>query len=233
MHPSIIISVLGGYPPKEIVGDDSATLASLSIRNGDQLILKEKGSGPATGIVRGVSTDGVYVPPSNTKGYFVRRVVPSDNSCLFHACAYVLENKSRSKGPQLRKLVAETVAANPDRFTSSFLGMPNPVYCSWIQDPDTWGGAIELSILSFLYSVEIVAFDTQTQREDKYGEDMGYSRRALIMYTGSHYDALALAPYGGAVESSDQVIFNSKDESVMKKARAMIEEEFRNQWKKK
>jgi ubiquitin thioesterase OTU1 len=103
--------------------------------------------------------------------------------------------------------------------------MPNENYTRWIFDKDTWGGAIELSILSDYYKVEIVAFDTQSMREDHYGENKDYSTRVLVMYTGNHYDALALAEHGGAPESHDQVLFNSRDENVMKKAREFAFEE--------
>lgn len=85
--------------------------------------------------------------------------------------------------------------------------------------------------------MEIISFDTQTMREDRYGQDKNYTRRALIIYTGSHYDALALAEHGGAPEQNDQglkytlliiffvVLFNVSDTNVLTKARAFIKEE--------
>jgi ubiquitin thioesterase OTU1 len=42
----------------------------------------------------------------------VRRVIPSDNSCLFTAVGYVMEN-DRGKAAQLRRVIADAVAADP------------------------------------------------------------------------------------------------------------------------
>jgi ubiquitin thioesterase OTU1 len=217
--------LLIGFPPKPIdIQNNTQKLVAFGIKNGEQIILKK--SGTQTGIIKGIST-GPYVPISDRKGHFVRRIIPGDNSCLFHACAYVLHDKSRSKGRDLRQLCANIVQENPKVYNNAFLGQPNLMYVQWIMDKDTWGGAIELSILSDHYKTEIVAFDTTTMREDHYGENNDYSTRVLIIYTGNHYDALALAEHGGAPESHDQVIFNSRDENIMKKAREYVFEEHR------
>lgn len=42
----------------------------------------------------------------------VRRVIPSDNSCLFNAVGYVMEH-DRHKAAALRQVIAETVAGDP------------------------------------------------------------------------------------------------------------------------
>jgi hypothetical protein len=47
-----------------------------------------------------------------------------------------------------RRLIAETVAGDPETFSEAFLGKPNAEYCEWILQPSKWGGAIELSILA-------------------------------------------------------------------------------------
>jgi len=72
----------------------------------------------------------------------VRRIMESDNSCLFNAVAYVMEH-SRAKGAELRPLIASIVASDPIRFNRTFLEKPNDEYVEWISRPDTWGGAIE------------------------------------------------------------------------------------------
>lgn len=38
----------------------------------------------------------------------------------------------------------------------TFLGMPNEKYIEFIMNPDKWGGAIELSILSTHYQVTTI-----------------------------------------------------------------------------
>jgi ubiquitin thioesterase OTU1 len=214
--------ILNGYPPKEIDLSSNQKLSQVGIKNGDQLTLKKKGT--QTGIIKG-KLDGPYIPPSSTRGYFVRRNMPGDNSCLFHSCSYVLENKSKTKARELRELCANLVLQDPKTYNTAFLGMPNHVYVQNILDPNAWGGAIELSILSKYYKTEIVAFDITTCREDHYGEDMNYTTRVLLLYTGNHYDALALAEHGGASELTDQVKFSTTDKSIMDKARAYVKEE--------
>lgn len=224
--------LLRGFPPRPIVIElsTSPTLGECGVRQGDQLILKE--AGKQEGIIQG-KLDGKYVPPSEKRGYFVRRAVPADNSCLFHALAYALKNRSRSAGAELRALCAQIVLENPHKYTAAFLGTPTTEqYYAWISDKDTWGGAIEIRILSDYFNTEIISFDTCTTREDRFGEDQGHTTRSLIIYTGNHYDVLALAPHYGAPESQDQVVFSSSDTNILQKARAYVQEEHLK-WKNK
>jgi len=85
-----------------------------------------------------------------------------------------------------------------------------------ITNLDTWGGAIEISILSKHYNVKVVAFDATTCREDVYGSDNDELRAmALIIYTGEHYDALCLNPHGAeGSKDKDIVLFNVKGKFI-------------------
>lgn len=76
-----------------------------------------------------------------------RRVVDSDNSCLFNAVGYNVLH-SRSNAAAMRQVVAKAVAADPYTFNEGFLGKANEEYQRWIKDSQKWGGAIELFILS-------------------------------------------------------------------------------------
>ncbi|XP_030510182.1 OVARIAN TUMOR DOMAIN-containing deubiquitinating enzyme 2 isoform X2 [Cannabis sativa] len=125
------------------------------------------------------------------EGIVVRRVIPSDNSCLFNAVGYVMDH-DKLKAPQLRQVIAATVASDPAKYSEAFLGKPNEEYCAWILDSDKWGGAIELSILAEHYGREIAAYDIQNTRCDLYGQEMRYSERVMLIYDGLHYDALAV-----------------------------------------
>lgn len=49
----------------------------------------------------------------------VRRVIPSDNSCLFNAVGYVMEH-DRHKAAALRKVIADTVASDPGGCRANF-----------------------------------------------------------------------------------------------------------------
>ncbi|KAK0600336.1 hypothetical protein LWI29_013892 [Acer saccharum] len=115
----------------------------------------------------------------------VRRVIPSDNSCLFNAVGYVMDH-DKNKAPELRQVIAATVVSDPIKYSEAFLGKPNEEYCSWILDSEKWGGAIELSILADYYGREIAAYDIQTTRCDLYGQ---------------------MSPFDGAPEEFDHTIF--------------------------
>ncbi|XVF70679.1 hypothetical protein PTKIN_Ptkin11bG0182000 [Pterospermum kingtungense] len=148
------------------------------------------------------------------EGIIVRRVIPSDNSCLFNAVGYVMDH-DKNKAPELRQVIAATVASDPAKYSEAFLGKPNTEYCSWILDSEKWGGAIELSILAEYYGREIAAYDIQTSRCDLYGQEKNYSERVMLIYDGLHYDALAMSPFEDAPDEFDQTIFAVQRDSTI------------------
>jgi ubiquitin thioesterase OTU1 len=155
--------------------------------------------------------------------HVARRVVASDNSCLFNAVAYSMEGCSPASrtGPSgrrdpshataLRSVVSRCVRSDPETFTEAYLGGQSAdEYARWIEQPKHWGGAVELAILSDYFRREIAAYCIQTTRCDVYGEGKGYKERAMVIYDGLHYDALAVAPEGHqdqGSESRDVTIF--------------------------
>ncbi|XP_043689221.1 OVARIAN TUMOR DOMAIN-containing deubiquitinating enzyme 2 isoform X1 [Telopea speciosissima] len=156
----------------------------------------------------------MFVFEDSMEGIIVRRVIPSDNSCLFNAVGYVMDH-DKHKAPELRQVIAATVASDQSKYSEPFLGKPNDEYCAWILDSEKWGGAIELSILADYYGCEIAAYDIQTSRCDLYGQEMKYPERVMLIYDGLHYDALAMSPFEDAPEEFDQTIFTvQKDRSI-------------------
>lgn len=80
---------------------------------------------------------------------------------------------------------------------------PRDEYIRTILSPNSWGGAIELTILAAHYGTEIASIDVETGRIDRFGpsSDDGAAvaaaasaSRALLVYSGIHYDAAVLAP---------------------------------------
>jgi ubiquitin thioesterase OTU1 len=72
---------------------------------------------------------------------------------------------------------------------------PRDEYIRTILSPNSWGGAIELTILSAHYGTEIASIDVETGRIDRFGSNDGAPEsRALLIYSGIHYDAAVLAP---------------------------------------
>jgi len=131
-------------------------------------------------------------------GYLVHRVVPDDNSCMFSSVALVFEQDMR-KASVIRQIVAEAIRKDPETWSDAILGRPRDEYIRTILSPKSWGGAIELTILAAHYGTEITSIDVETGRIDRYGPDSGdggagESSRALLIYSGIHYDATVLAP---------------------------------------
>lgn len=212
------LRLLSGVPPKEVSRDDETVAVTKLFRNGDVLVVQEGEAAVKQGF-----TDGRYIPPSQTTSYFARRKMPGDNSCLFHAAAYVLENKKRDMQHIMRQKCAECVAANKNFFTPAILGMPTEQYVRWISQTSSWGGEVELIVLSFLYQTEIVALDLQSFRVQRIGESSKYSTRVFLVYTGNHYDAIAVTPAAGGLERDDQVMFSTRDEKVFADATRFVQ----------
>lgn len=102
------------------------------------------------------------------------------------------------------------------------LSKPVEEYIQAISKPDTWGGAIELSIFSTHYRTEISSFDVQTGRVDRFGEGQ-YENRCVLVYSGIHYDALSLSPVPDAPASFHTTVFPVHDDSVLDAAGQLVQ----------
>eukprot|EP00903_Cladosiphon_okamuranus_P018880 g17366.t1 len=144
---------------------------------------------------------------ATTAPKMVRRIIDADNSCLFNAVGYVLRRK-RKVGAELRRMITEAVREKPAEYNEGILGKQPEEYCRWISDPKSWGGEIELSILSKKLAVMITVVDIQTNNAYSYGEGNGFDRRVFIIYDGIHYDALAEASSDASPEADDVTVFD-------------------------
>ncbi|XP_078309653.1 ubiquitin thioesterase OTU1-like [Crassostrea virginica] len=112
--------------------------------------------------------------------------------------------------------------SDPVNFSEAFLGKTINAYCQWILKPDFWGGAIEISILSQYFNVEIAVVDTQSCRIDRFGEDKYYKERIFVIYDGIHYDPLIMEP----LEPSQSIhtVFPTSDAAVLGQAMEIASE---------
>ncbi|KAF4614470.1 hypothetical protein D9613_002684 [Agrocybe pediades] len=138
--------------------------------------------------------------------FLIHRIVPDDNSCLFTSVAIVFE-QSMSKAPEMRKIVAEGIRKNPELYNEAILGMAPSQYIATITKPSTWGGAIELGILAQHYNAEIASIDVETGRIDHFSPGDAAGMRAILIYSGIHYDAASLAPMPDAPPEWHQTLF--------------------------
>jgi len=91
--------------------------------------------------------------------------------------------------------------------------------------PNSWGGGIEVSILSEEYQTEICTFDILSKVPFCYGEGKGYTQKVYLIYDGLHYDALVinLLSNEGAPQELDITLFSPEDKGVQAKMASFVE----------
>jgi ubiquitin thioesterase OTU1 len=62
---------------------------------------------------------------------------------------------------RLRREVGEYILAHPETYTKAILGDEPSRYVQRMKQMDTWGGAIELGILSDIYKIQICSVDVK------------------------------------------------------------------------
>ncbi|XP_065350856.1 ubiquitin thioesterase Otu1 isoform X2 [Cloeon dipterum] len=233
--PESRLKLCSGFPPKALEMEvKTKSLHDSGIKSGDVILAQEtqetthtKNESASTATidqtVRAIDQSEIIsaysAAQANGGGFLLRKVVPSDNSCLFTSIGYVLNDPDKAQF--MRQIIVEKVRSDPEIYNEAFLEKPASDYCSWIQKPEAWGGAIEVSILSSFYGFEIVVVNSLHGIVNRFGEDQKYATRAFLIYDGIHYDPLYLEPYdGGAIK----MIFPTTDEEVLDQARVLAQE---------
>jgi hypothetical protein len=139
--------------------------------------------------------------------FMYRRIIEANDSCLFNSLGFAL-SRSLSLAPQLRKHVAEKVLNDPI-FNSAILGKSPQEYAKWVQAPNSWGGGIELLILSEYFKAELVAIDIINIRYDIFGQGKGFTQRVFLIYSGIHYDLLAKNYLENGNEETEVSVFSA------------------------
>jgi len=170
-----------GAPPAAAVSQEDAELARALAASLSDLHHPRAAAAPAPPAA--AASSSAPPPAATSTGPAPTSVRLPDGSCVVR-CA---------RAPELRRVIASAVAADPETYSEAFLGRPNPEYQAWIQGKDRWGGAIELAILSGHYGREIAAYDISTQRCDVYGSDCSYGERIMLLYDGLHYECARFA----------------------------------------
>ncbi|KAJ4290960.1 ubiquitin-specific protease otu1 [Kalmusia sp. IMI 367209] len=164
------------------------------------------------------------VPLPSRGGTMVLRVMPDDNSCMFRALGTAVLSSSLDSMTELRSLVAQGIQADPDTYNEAVLDRKPDEYCKWISYSDSWGGGIELSILSKEFDVEICSINVQDLRVDSFNE--GRPKRCILVYSGIHYDTIAFVPNGSSMlDTEDDVkLFDSADNEYLEAAKLLCAE---------
>lgn len=161
-------------------------------------------------------------PNGDFNGILLKKVVPADNSCLFTSIRFVLNGKVDNEGSEMmRHIIAQEVAADPQSYNDAVLGKSNAEYCAWIQKADSWGGAIEVSILSNYYGIEIDVVDIQNAIINRFGEDKNFGLRVFLLFDGIHYDPLYMETSQSAAPAT---IFPVEELGVYQQAEQLANE---------
>lgn len=120
--------------------------------------------------------------------WLVREEVPSDNSCLFRAVSILLTPPPHETPSFLREVVRNNIKEEEARWTDVILEKPRVEYMKWIMEKTSWGGFVELIILSEYFHCEFIIGDIKSKRIDKYGNMKNFKKRCFLIYDGLHYD---------------------------------------------
>lgn len=191
------IKIKAGFPPKSLDLEETSTkLLDLGIRAGDKLIVEEE-TGTSTTLIEEKESSTTKQKIELTKrsvspgsksvnfkdGYVQVHTIPDDNSCLFASLKYLTKTSV-----DLREIVAQYILSDPINYNDAILGKPRDDYVQWITKPTSWGGAIELQILSDFLGVCVNSIDVETGRVDSFNPDA--QEYIVVFYTGIHYDAV-------------------------------------------
>ncbi|GAB0098303.1 Ubiquitin thioesterase OTU1 [Sergentomyia squamirostris] len=218
------MSLLVGFPPRKLDVGPEESLTASGIVNGDTLIVEEVTDVQMVERQEDVllAEQSAAVAGDEFAGLLMKQVVPADNSCLFTSIGYALNGAVNTDGGILmRQIIAEHVAGDEVTFNEAFLGRPNREYCAWILRDDSWGGAIEVSILSSFYGLEIDVVDITNTIINRFGEDKNYGQRIFLLFDGIHYDPLYLESLTGG---HPRTIFPIEAESIYIQAEQLAKE---------
>ncbi|EPS44583.1 hypothetical protein H072_1395 [Dactylellina haptotyla CBS 200.50] len=151
------------------------------------------------------------------------RVMEDDNSCMFRAVNYVCA-RGIDMMSELRSIIASTIHSDADlppdlqRFSEVVLGMSRNKYCERMSNPNSWGGYIELTILSEYFDVTIYSISVDDGSVVTYNP--GKANYGILIYSGIHYDCIATSKN---VNDPDQdvTVFNQHETNVLDTAKRL------------
>jgi ubiquitin thioesterase OTU1 len=165
--------------------------------------------------------DTPEVPVPSRGGTMVMRVMPDDNSCMFRALGSAVLTDTLDSMTELRSLVAQYIQRHPEEYNEAILQRTPDEYCKWISYSDSWGGGIEMAILSQEFDIEICSINVQDLRVDRFNE--GKPKRCILVYSGIHYDTIAFVPNGSSTfdPENDIKLFDAQDDVILEAAREL------------
>ena len=198
------IKLIYGFPKKIIQGEDldSLSLEELSIFDKEYLIIELNESNQEENQKDNNQPQDII---DYSKYSIKRKEIPADNSCLFNAINFAI-NQNINSPEVIREIIIAEIMSNPEEYNSAILGKNPEDYCKWISNKETWGGGIEISILSKFFQVQIAVADIQFITIEYFGN---YDKCIYLLYNNIHYDVFYKEENGKITG-----IFNSNDAKV-------------------
>ena len=193
------LNIAYGFPPKKIDNtlNDTKTLPELSIGNNEclriDLIDKD--------LIRAKNDEIIDYSKYSVK----KKTIPADNSCLFNSINFAI-NQSITEPEIIRGIISSEILNNPIDYNEAILERPIEDYCDWILRGDSWGGGIEISILSKYFNVIIAVVDIQNITFEYFGD--GFTEIIYLLYNNVHYDVFYKEDINGKITG----LFDVNDE---------------------
>ena len=200
------IKLIYGFPKKIIQGQelDSLTLEELSIFDKEYLLIELNESNKEENDKNNNNNQPQDII-DYSKYSIKRKEIPADNSCLFNAINFAI-NQNANSPEIIREIITAEIMSNPEEYNEAILGKKPEDYCKWISNKETWGGGIEISILSKFFQVQIAVADIQFITIEYFGN---YDKCIYLLYNNIHYDVFYKEENGKITG-----IFNSNDAKV-------------------
>ena len=197
------IKIVYGFPKKILQGQDldGLTLEELSIFDKEYLMIELIDSKEDNPQKENEGHDDIDYSQYSIK----KKDIPADNSCLFNAINFAI-NQNANSPEIIREIITAEIMSNPEEYNSAILGKNPEDYCKWILNKETWGGGIELSILSKFFHVQIGVADIQFITIEYFGN---YDKCIYLLYNNIHYDVFYKEENGKITG-----VFNSNDARV-------------------
>ncbi len=200
------LSIIYGFPTKTINNSemDQLTLFDLSIFDKESLRIQLNDPNLKSEENKNKKNQNQNI--IDYSKYSIRKKdIPADNSCLFNAVNFAI-NRNAENPEIIREIIVSEILSNPNEYNSAVLDKQPEAYCKWIMNKETWGGGIELSILSKFFQIQIGVADIQHITFEYFGN---YDKCIYLLYNNIHYDVFYKEENGKITG-----IFNTHDERV-------------------
>lgn len=93
--PAEKIQLMAGFPPQRLVAEPHLDLQALGLSSGDTVLVRELSAKEVSSLPP--DPNDAFLPEIGYRGLLMKRVVPSDNSCLFTSVGEHIHNLKRNR----------------------------------------------------------------------------------------------------------------------------------------